>query len=68
MESDTYEGVWSLLTGEIDRSSTRGVNSVQGCLLNPIHLDWSTPTGLAAPLADLSPKKEKNKTKENKIT
>jgi hypothetical protein len=28
-----------LLMGEIDRSSTGGVNPVWGCLINPIRLD-----------------------------
>jgi hypothetical protein len=28
-----------LLTSEIDRSSTEGVNPVRGCLINPSHLD-----------------------------
>jgi hypothetical protein len=29
----------SVLTGEIDRSSTGGVNPVRGCLNNPSRLD-----------------------------
>jgi hypothetical protein len=28
-----------MLTGEIDRSSTGGVNPVRGCLINPSRLD-----------------------------
>jgi hypothetical protein len=37
--ADLYECFDTVLTGEIDRSSTGGVNPVWGCLNNPIHLD-----------------------------
>jgi len=48
-----------LLTGKIERSPTRRVDPVWGCLNNPSRLGWSTLTGLAAPLVDLSPRKTK---------
>ena len=62
----TNSPLWSIseytvLMGEIDGPSTGRVDPVRGCLNNPIHLGWPTLTSLAAPLADLSPKK----TKEN---